>query len=133
MIHHVSGLIAQMVAGSVGLGGERIGHARVRALVAGKARQHHLRRFHVLGGQSHLVGLLDHLLQRRVDVAREQTERVAALPCLAASVNGSRQRLERGADLRCGSLLPFGDVSFFAHEKPFERKRARALPPFSPP
>ena len=89
--------------------------------MAGKARQHHLRGFHVLGSQSHLVGFLDHLLQRRVGVAREQAERVAALPCLAASVNGSRQRLERGADLRCRSLLPLGDVSFIAHEKPFER------------
>ena len=121
MIHHVSGLIAQMVAGRVGLGGERIGHARIRALVTGKARQHDLRRFNVLGCQSHLVGLLDHLLQRRVGIAREQAERVAALPCLAASVDGSRQRLERGADLRCGSLLPLGDVSFIAHEKPFKR------------
>ena len=121
MIHHVSGLIAQMVAGRVGLGGERIGHTRVRALVTGKTRQHDLRSFHVLGGQSHLVGLLDYLLQRRVGIAREQAERVAALPRLAASVDGSRQGLERGADLRCGSLLPLGDVSFIAHEKPFER------------
>ena len=121
MIHHVSGLIAQMVAGRIGLGGERIGHARVRALVTGKARQHHLRRFHVLGGQSHLVGLLDHLLQRRVGIAREQAERVATLPRIAASVDGPRKRLERGADLRRRSLLPLGNVSFFAHEKPFKR------------
>ena len=99
MIHDIGGFIAQMVDLGVTL------------FLAGTSD--------ILGGKRHFARFFHDLLQDVIVFSGKKTMRIAFLTRIPPSGNGSRKRLDGGANLAGGRYLAFGYERFGRHEFSF--------------
>ena len=135
MIHHIGGLVAQMIDRLAVLRGQLDGKRSAGTLIGSfgvgdriaspgtSSFQRHGGRerggrptFHILGGQSHFPGLFHDFLQHIVDVARQKPVGVARLVGVATRGDSGGERLQRRANLRGRDRLAFGDERLVDHQ-----------------